>query len=146
MPFVGRLITNRKHRKLPPRLKDINLTLGQWIEIEEFRRGGKGIKNLVVTPYINEMSSTAPNKIGKLLAIINVRDWAKRVDTKRDVENGTTEKQLQEITERRNLIVHTSDRKGRGRGLLKEKDVSRHLNNIKSIVDALESVLRSHKV
>lgn len=146
MPFVGRLITNRKHRKLPPRLKDINLTLGQWIEIEEFRRGGKGIKNRVVTPYINEMSSTAPNKIGKLLAIIDVRDWAKRVDKKRGFENGTTEKELIEITERRNLIVHTADRKGRGRGSLKEKDVDRYLENIKSIVNALESVLGSHKV
>lgn len=143
MPFVGQLITNRK---LTPRFKDIKLTLEQWIEIEKYTRRGKGLKNRVVTPYIREMSSTAPNSIGKLLAIINVKDWAKGVDTARKVESGTTVKDLDEVTERRNLIVHTADRKGRGRGSLKADEIARHLNNIKSIVDALESVLGSHKV
>lgn len=143
MPFVGQLITNRK---LTPRFKDIKLTLGQWIEIEEYTRRGKGLKNRVVTPYIREMSSTAPNNIGKLLAIINVKDWAKHVDTARKVPSGTTVKDLDDLTERRNLIVHAADRKGRGRGSLKEKDVAHYLENIKTIVNALESVLRSHKV
>ena len=141
--FAGQFITNRE---LPPRFKDINFTLGQWIEIEEYTRRGKGLKNRVVTPYIREMSSTAPNNIGKLLEIINVKDWAKDVDKARKALEGTTVKELDEITERRNLIVHAADQKGRGRGLLKADDVDRYLESIRSIVDALESVLRSHKV
>ena len=140
---VGPMIT--KH-ELTPRLRDIPLTLGDWVDIEtQYERKGRGIRRLVVDKRIRELSSTAPNQIGKVLSAIGVNGWAKLVDGARKVRSGRTVKDLDEVTERRNLIVHAADRKGRGRAALSPEDVERHLGNIESIAAGIESVLTAHK-
>ena len=144
--FVGPLITNRTKRLLPQRLRDIRLTVGEWadIEAEHPRRRGRGVR-LLVDEHIRELSSTAPNQIGKVLSAIGVSDWAKLVDGARKVRSGRTVKDLDEVTERRNRIVHAADRKGRGRAALSPEDVERHLGNIDSIAAGIESVLAAHE-
>lgn len=142
--LVGQLITEKK--ALPPHLRNIPLTVGDWADIEtRYQRRGRGIKN-IVDERIRKLSSTAPNQIGVVLSTIGVSGWAKQVDGARKVRGGRTVEDLDEITERRNLIVHTADRKGRGRAALSPEDVERHLENIGSIAQALESVLAAHKV
>ena len=145
--FVGPIITNRTKQPLPQRLRDIRLTVGEWADIEEEhpRRRGRGIR-LLVDEHIRELSSTAPNQIGRVLSTIGVSDWAKLVDGARGVRGGRTVAELDAITARRNLIVHTADRKGRGRAALSPEDVERHLGSIDSIAAGLESVLGAHKV
>lgn len=143
LEFVGPLIT--KH-KMPRGLRDIPLTLGDWTDIEtQYQRRGRGIKN-IADEHIRELSSTAPNKIGAVLSTIGVSGWVKQVDGARRVRSGRTVKELDEITQRRNLIVHAADRKGRGRAALSPEDVERHLGSIDSIAAGLESVLGAHKV
>lgn len=145
--FVGPIVTNRAKQPLPQRLRDIRLTVGEWADIEEEhpRRRGRGIR-LLVDEHIRELSSTAPNQIGRVLSTIGVSDWAKLVDGARGVRGGRTVAELDAITARRNLIVHTADRKGRGRAALSPEDVERHLGSIDSIAAGIESVLGAHKV
>lgn len=144
--FVGPIITDRAKHPLPQRLRDIRLTVGEWADIEEEhpRRRGRGVR-LLVDEHIRELSSTAPNQIGRVLSTIGVSDWAKLVDGARKVRNGRTVKDLDEITLRRNLIVHAGDRKGRGRAALTPEDVELYLGNIDSIAAGIESVLAAHE-
>ena len=143
LDFVGPLITKRE---LTPRLRDIPLTLGDWEDIEKgYERRGRGIKN-IVDESIRELSSTAPNQIGKVLSTIGVSGWTKHVDGARKVRGGRTVADLDEITERRNRIVHAADSKGRGRAALSPDEVERHLGNVESIAAGIESVLAKHKV
>ena len=62
MKYVGAAL---KGDKLPPRMKDIPLTVGHWADIEErYERRVWGIRS-VVDEYIRETSSTAPSAIAK---------------------------------------------------------------------------------
>ena len=58
-------------------------------------------------------ASADPTKIGRLLSLVDVRDWAKRVDTARGASAGATVSDLKELADRRNSIAHALDRDGR---------------------------------
>ena len=143
MEFVGVAL---RADELPNRMKSIGLTVGHWAEIEEkYKRRGWGIR-AVIDEYIRETSSTAPNNIGIVLSTIGVKKWATRVDNTRNVARGTTVEELDAITERRNLIAHSADRKGGGRASVKLEEVERQLATIEGVVCAIEEMLREHDV
>ena len=137
MKYVGAAL---KGDKLPPRMKDIPLTVGHWADIEErYERRVWGIRS-VVDEYIRETSSTAPSAIGKVLSTVGMQDWAKGVDNARSVPKGTTVRELEEITGRRNQIAHSADRKGRGRAAIEPEEVKQHLDTIRSVVGAIDEL------
>ena len=141
MDFVGPALSAGR---MPPRLSNISLTVGHWAEIEEnYERRRWGIRG-IVEEYIRETSSTAPNQIGIVLSTIGVINWAGKIDAVRRVPGGTSVKDLDAITERRNLIAHTADRKGRGRASVEHDDVQRQIKVIRDIVEALEKILNEH--
>ncbi|MDE2987443.1 MAG: HEPN domain-containing protein [Chloroflexota bacterium] len=143
MEFVGQAI---RAPSPPPRMRSIPLTVGRWIEIERsYERTGWAIRD-VVGEYVQETSSTAPNRIGEVLSAVGVKNWIKRVDQARGLKPGTTERELKAITERRNRIAHTADRHGRGRAPLDVDEVVAHLYTINSIVDTTEDLLKDHKL
>ena len=130
------------------RMKDIPLTVGRWVEIERiYKNRGSAIRSVVVE-HIRETSSTAPNRIAEVLLIVGVgvENWLKRVDIARRVAPSTTDTELKELTERRNRIAHSADRKGRGRALIAPEEVREHLQTINSVVEATESLLSDHSV
>lgn len=138
MTFVGGAL---KADELPTRMKSIPLTVGHWAELERnYKRRGWGIRS-IIGEYIREESSTAPNKIGVVFSSVGVKGWLKEVDRVREVESGTTEAELGEITKRRNRIVHSADRKGRGRATVKLQEVERQVAIIEEVVDVSERVL-----
>ena len=120
MEFVGPVL---KADELPARMKDISLTVGHWASIEgRYKRRGWGIRG-IVGDHIREASSTAPNKIGTVLSTIGIKQWSQKVDGFRNVAPGITVRELDDITERRNRIAHSADRKGRGRMSSKLEEV-----------------------
>ena len=140
MEFVGPAI---RAPSPPPRIRNIPLTVGRWIEIERtYERPGWAMRD-VVEGYVRE-TSTAPNRIGEVLSAVGVKNWLKRVDLARELEPGTTEIELNALTERRNRIAHTADRQGRGRALLDVDEVIAHLCTINSVVDTTEDLLKDH--
>lgn len=143
MDFVGQAL----HAEEPPRrMRDIQLTVGRWAEIEnQYKRRQWGIRS-VVEEHIRETSSTAPNKIAQVLSTVGVKDWLRSVDAARSVSAGKTEQELAAITERRNRIAHTADRKGRGRASITPEDVRGHIETIKAVVDATEAMLSDHSL
>jgi hypothetical protein len=73
-----------------------------------------------------------------------VRDWSRRVDAARGVRNGTTVDDLQRIAARRNRIAHTGDRVGQGRARIDADEVDGELQSIRSIVEAIDSIMAVH--
>ena len=143
MEFVGAAL---RANEIPNRMKDISLTVGHWAEIEEkYKRRGWGIR-AVIDEYIRKTSSTAPSNIGIVLSTIGVNKWAAMVDNTRNVVPGTTVKELEAITERRNLIAHSADKKGRGRASIELEEVERQLATVEDVVKAIEEVLEGQKV
>ena len=143
MDFVGSIISVNA----PPTggLKDIQLTVADWHYIERtYERRGWGIRR-IVQEHIRKTSSTAPSQIGQVLALIGVQRWTRQLDSIRKVSRGTTEAELKEITKRRNSIAHTADRKGHGRASLQVEEVDLHLQRVRSIVDAIETLLDPKK-
>jgi hypothetical protein len=140
MAHIGQLL--RSKATLTPRLRQLPMTLGDLMEIQAgYERMGWGIRLHIVEPAIREMSSTAPNRVGEVLALIGVRDWAKKVDKQRKVDPGTTVVDLERITDRRNRIAHEADRVGRSRAKLSVDEVHHEIHTLKSIVEAIHSVL-----
>ena len=145
MEFVGSAL-KVKANEMPRNLRDISLTVGQWAKIEQnYERRKWGIRT-IVDDYIRKTSSTAPNQIGTVLSTIGLEKWAGKVDGERKVTGGTTVRDLDAITKRRNLIAHTADRKGRGRASLDHDDVQRQIKVIRDVVDALETTLNKHSL
>ena len=140
MEFVGNIV---RSGELPPRMKKLSLTVEKWAEIEKYKRRGWGIRS-IIEDHIREQSSTAPNNIGIVLSIIGVKGWEQKVDKARNVDKYTTSKQLQAITERRNLIAHGADKKARGKTqtLGKLEEVEGQISAIESIADAIENLLK----
>jgi len=127
-------------------MKEINLTIGDWVEIEgKYTRRRWGIRS-IIEKDIRLTTSTAPNKIGLVLSTIGVKDWSKKIDTIRNAESETTVRDLEAITDRRNLIAHAADRKGRGRTSANPEDIERQLETIKEIAAGIEEMLNEHEV
>ncbi|MDD9994997.1 MAG: HEPN domain-containing protein [Dehalococcoidia bacterium] len=143
MDFVGQALYTDE---TPPRMREIQLTVGRWAEIESrYKRRQWGIRS-VVEDHIRENSSTAPNKIAQVLSTVGVQNWLKRVDVARNVSKGKTIQELEAITKRRNRIAHTADRQGRGRASIASEEVRGHIETIKSVVVATEAMLSDHSL
>jgi hypothetical protein len=140
MQKVGPLLSSEA--TLTPRLRDLQLGLDAWMHIEHrYQRKRWGLRELVVEPYVRENCSTAPNKVGIMLSLVGLDDWAKKVDSQREVPRGETVKCLQRITDRRNRIAHQGDRVGRGRASLDVTEVKDDLAALESMVQAIEALL-----
>ena len=143
MRYVGAAL---KADELPPRMKDIPLTVGHWADIEgKYQRRVWGIRS-VVDDYIRETSSTAPSRIGQVLSTVGLHNWAQSVDSARSVAKGTTVRELDEITERRNKIAHAADRKGRGRAAIEPQEVKQHIATIRSVVEAIDELFAGNRM
>jgi hypothetical protein len=71
---VREIVKGRK--PLPPRLRDVPMTVQHWhgIEAKTYRR--RAITDLVIEPYVREYASTAPSKMGELLSMVGVVNWS----------------------------------------------------------------------
>lgn len=140
MQQVGPLL--RSETTLTPRLRDLQLRLSDWMHIEHrYQRKRWGLRELVVEPYVRDNCSTAPNKVGVMLSLVGLDEWARKVDGQRRVQRGETVECLQRITDRRNRIAHQGDRVGRGRAALDVVEVKDDLAALESIVHAIEALL-----
>lgn len=124
------------------RLRKLTLSVEDWLYLEQnysYRR--RGLHERVLEPHVREMASTAPSQVGALMSLIGVSDWTKRVDHFRQVDKGDTERLLDRLTQRRNKIVHTGDRQGRGRAPLAISEVKDDLGALSSVVHAIEKLV-----
>lgn len=125
---------------VPPRLLALTMTVDDWLRIEkQYQRKHWGLRNIVELE-IRQRSSPTPSVIGELFSMVNQRDVFKRVDAARKVGKGSSASQLDAIRERRNLIAHTGDRKGRGRAGISVAEVEKYLDQVESIVSALAAI------
>jgi len=142
--FVGDRVMERLRGALdadprPPRLLALPMTVGDWLWIEEaYERRQWGLRE-VVDGEVRRLASPAPSQIGITFAIVGERDLWKRVDKRRNVDRGASEKALDAIYERRNRIAHQGDRSGRGRATITVDEVEADLNCIVQAIDALDA-------
>lgn len=139
MSKVGPLL--RDESSLTRRLRELPLTLSDWMKIDLYERKRWGLREYVVEPSVRKMASTAPNQLGALLSLLGVDDWTRKVDGHRKVAAGHTVKELDRITLRRNRIAHEADRIGRGRAALTKDEVCGDIAMLKSVVAAIEEIL-----
>lgn len=127
---------------LPPRLAGIQLTVGDWKLIEDtYQRRRRGLREKVLVGAIRQGASTAPSQIGVLLSMLGITGWTKKVDRARGVSNGETEKQLDDLTKRRNRIAHEGDRRGYGRSHISLDEATGYVDVVEGVVHAMETVL-----
>ena len=129
--------------EMPTALGLLPVTLAEAKEISAMKQSGRGIRTLL-EDRISQEASTAPNKISDVMRFIGQSKWLKEVDKRRSVDPGTTERELRELTERRNRIAHSGDRADRGRkrvGISYEQ-AEDFLRVIEEVVHALEWLLR----
>ncbi len=140
MSQVGPLI--RYPTKTTERMKKLTMSLEDWQQIEySYQRRGRGLREVVIKRELTELASTSPTKVGQVLSLVGVKDWARQVDRERGVHRGDTVAMLQRITDRRNRIAHSADRVGRGRAPLTVAEVRQDLDALKSFVGAIERIL-----
>lgn len=129
-----------KRDPIPPRLLEIRMDVKTWVWIEQrYTRRGHGLRS-VVEAHLRQFASADPGPLGKVFSIVGVSDVFKRVDAARGVAKGQSERRLKEIVDRRNLIAHTGDRRGTGRATISVAEAEAVLNDVESIVAALDSV------
>lgn len=134
----------RKRGDLPGRLGDLTLSVAEWKRINDgYKYTRRGLRERVLAPRVREIVSTAPSQIGLALKMIDVNDWAKKVDGARKKTKGTTVKELEELTKRRNRIAHEGDRRGYGRARISHDEAQRYVAIAKEVAEAIELVLGS---
>lgn len=128
---VGRALTARE---LPSKLRTIPVTMGDWLEVMgQYQRPIWGVR-AEVESWITQTASTAPNKIADVLGAVGLsKDWSKRLDQLRKVEPGTTVRQLDEITARRNRIAHSNDQ-------VRGRQAALGVEDVKQVVAIVEDV------
>lgn len=138
MARIGPLLTSGD---LPAKAGAIPLDRATWMRIQHgYTHQKRGLRKHVVEPYVYERASTAPNRVGELLALIGVPEWTRQIDRRRGLERGTTVKDLDRITQRRNRIAHAGDRDGRGRAHITLEYVAAELDIITEVVHAIEAI------
>jgi hypothetical protein len=75
-----------------------------------------------------------------MLSLVGVTDWATKLDKERGVPRGETQEFLRRITLRRNKIAHEGDRVGRGRATLDVSEARADLQDLESVVRAIQVV------
>jgi hypothetical protein len=127
----------------PPRLLGLTMTVEDYLFIQEkYQRRGWGLRQ-VVELEVRKRASPAPSQIGELFGIVGERNLLNRVDARRKMAKGSSASTLERIVERRNLIAHTGDRKGKGRATISVDEVEADLETIVSIVSALDEETRA---
>lgn len=124
-----------------PRLSGLSMTVGDWLHIERHYQRKRWGLHAIIEPQVREAASTSPTKVGELLTLIGVKSWSKMLDTERQCKRGDTFELLERVTQRRNKIVHTADRDGRGRAQLSVDEVREDLEGLKSVVHAIERII-----
>lgn len=127
--------------KLPSRMQAIPMTIGAWDVVQSYKYPRRGITERVIGPWLREHVSTAPSKVGETLSLLGVDRPIAKIDGARPGGRGTTEVDLQRITERRNKIAHEGDRRGYTRAKIDITTVRSELQILREIVDAIEMVL-----
>lgn len=123
----------------PTRLLDLAMTVEDWLWIEEnYKRKRWGLRE-VIEWEVRNIASPAPAQIGQAFGIVGQKKLWKRVDARRKVANGDSEKTLSRLYERRNQIAHSGDRVGRGRATISSAEVSGDLECLVEIVNALDT-------
>ena len=129
----------------PTRLLDLPMSVGDWLRIDEtYERKRWGLRE-VVELEVRRLASPAPSQIGQVFGIVGEKTLWKRVDKRRDVPPGSSEKALDRIYERRNQIAHQGDRLGQGRATITIEEVVSDLQCVASIMDALDAETRPGK-
>lgn len=124
------------------RLRKMPMSVGEWLYIEQqYKYRRRGLHERILEPHVREMANTAPSQVGVLMSLIGVDKWSATVDHHRGVAKGDSEALLTRITERRNKIVHTGDRHGRGRAKLTIAEVKEDLVGLESVVQAIEKMV-----
>lgn len=130
-----------KAEKPPRRLLDISLTIEDLLDIERtYKRRQWGHYGLIWT-HLEQMASANPDAIGMTFSVVGKTGIWRKVDARRKVKPGESERQLRALAERRNLIAHTGDRRGGGKASIDASEVKAYLANARSIVESLEAVL-----
>lgn len=125
---------------LPAKAQKITLTVEKWTEIRGSKYPARALNDRVFAPYLQELASTAPNKVGEVLATVGIEKPIQKLDGLRHTTKGTTEAELDEITKRRNRIAHAADREGRRKATMSAAQTEEYLATLVSIVDAIEKL------
>lgn len=119
----------------------MGVNFGQVIAVDrEYTRRGWGYRQ-IVREHLEAQASSSPSQIGQVFSTVGHADVLKKVDGKRRVVKGISNRQLEDLTARRNRIAHTSDRTGNARAGITIADAATHVANAKSIVEALDDML-----
>ena len=143
MDFVGAALRSDNP---PSRLTEVPLNVGIWMDVEKKYKNRKWGVRRVVEAHVREVSSVAPNQVGRLLSLVGVDKWSRKVDAARSVAQGATVADLNRIAQRRNRIAHAGDRVGQGRARLDVNEVDKELSVLRSVTDAIEAVMQEHVV
>jgi hypothetical protein len=128
--------------ELPPRLRNITLTLGALVDIDHrytYRR--RGLTETIVAPFIEERASVDPSVLGELFSLAGHRNVFKTIEQSLGWDKGWCERRMTEITKRRNVIAHTGDRKGRGRNTLEPDETRSMTDDLIAIVHEADKIL-----
>jgi RiboL-PSP-HEPN len=132
----------RKSTEIPKRLGALQLTVDDWLFIDEnYTYQRRGLREVVIEPTVRELSSAASSKVGELLSMLGVTQWTRKLDAERGVKKGDTEQTLERVRNRRNRIAHEGDRRGRSRAPISVDEVKSDLASLESIVAAIEAIL-----
>lgn len=123
----------------PSRLLQLPMTVDDWLRIEhQYRRRRWGLRQ-VAELEVRRIASPAPSQIGIAFSIVGEKGLWKRIDKRRKVASGKSEKTLEQLNTRRNRIAHNGDRVGLGRAAITTDEVSGDLKQLIAIVDALDA-------
>ncbi len=128
--------------KIPARLNDFRPGFKDLIVdiVRKYDRPLWGYREML-KDYLHELASPAPLKIGVTFSTVGVKvPWA-AIDQARGRERGTSEKDLNDLYKRRNLIAHQADRKGSTQSRITREEVEGHLERMTAIIEALEANL-----
>ncbi|NYJ02432.1 hypothetical protein HNR19_003130 [Nocardioides thalensis] len=121
-------------------LREVPLTLGDWLDVDAvYTKKTSGLKYKVFEPWVRREVSTHPDKVGKALRLLGVTGGATAIDKRRPGETNTRA-DLERITDRRNKIAHTGDRRGQGKAPITAVEVREDLAILSTVVHAFEEL------
>ena len=121
-------------------LRAVPMTLGDWLDVDGvYTKKTSGLKYRVFEPWMRRHVSTDPAKVAAALRLLGIGGGVTPIDKLRPGKVDT-HADLKRITERRNKIAHTGDRKGQGKAAITAQEVRADIEILTAVVHAFEEL------
>jgi hypothetical protein len=142
-------VIQKKGTKSPNKLRDIEITLGEFLSIGEYENPNDRVKQIILSKFDKFTLGNTNGITDTIEGYLGIEDYWKKVSDKLGKRQQDVKNEIDDIVKRRNDIIHRGDRKKNLTEIdpeIQNIDYSwtySHVHSVKSLVITTDEIIRN---